>query len=543
MIFGLRRENRSGISVFLVVFALIFVRYCCWGFEYYYQLDDYIQYHNYTSGGDSPFGVIMNLGMLAARPLAGCTDVLVWANFFSCMLLAVAVISAMYAASACIFKNIWERHFGTGYTFLAVYALLPLGLEGVYWVSASSRIVVGLFFAALSLKCFDEWCDNGAKLKLLLYIILQLISYGFYEQILAFSCAATVLVALLNRSEVRRRAIWCLFSLVNAGIYFGFVSMFPDSALYSEKTAYILPFSSYYWQQYFPYVFEQIKTAFVDAGFYVIAKGFKRGVLLLLQERNFIYTAAIAVLLYLFFRLARKDDGKSTRKPAAIIVGVLLALAPLAPFFVVENSWFSLRGTVASYCGLALAADAVISFLVSGTKKPGLMTAWFVTAVSFVFCVASVSEIYDYKETTRNDTEFTELLHTQLSNDKNISSEQNIAILNVEPSYLDNQNYYWHEHIHGVTESAWALTGALECHAGMKMPDVTPMPAHPMYRPWNYDVMQLELFDVLYLYTGDELVKLELIPDGDGWQLYDGNGEYLGYTWEEDNYAYLVLNG
>ncbi len=184
----LKKEERSErwILLFLVLFALIFFRYCYYGFEYYYQLDDYIQYYNYTAHRGSVQTIISTLGLLAARPLAGIADITVWSMFFSRMIVGVAIMSAMYAASACAFKRVFNRHFGTGYVFLAVYALLPLGFEGTYWMSASTRIVTGLFFASVSLLCFDNWFERGSKLILLLYRLLQLATYCFYEQVIFF---------------------------------------------------------------------------------------------------------------------------------------------------------------------------------------------------------------------------------------------------------------------------------------------------------------------------------------------------------------------
>ena len=82
---------------------------------------------------------------------------------------AVALISAMYAASACLFRRVWGEYFGTGYLFLVVYALLPLGVEGTYWISASNRVVPSLFFVALAMYLFQKWCRTGRARWLPLY--------------------------------------------------------------------------------------------------------------------------------------------------------------------------------------------------------------------------------------------------------------------------------------------------------------------------------------------------------------------------------------
>jgi uncharacterized membrane protein YfcA len=61
-------------------------------------------------------------------------------------------------------KWVWSRYFGIGYVFLIVYTLLPLGFEGIYWMSAASRIVVGMFFASAALVFFEKWCTAGKSI-------------------------------------------------------------------------------------------------------------------------------------------------------------------------------------------------------------------------------------------------------------------------------------------------------------------------------------------------------------------------------------------
>ena len=145
-----KSHRRAYCTAFLVLFALIFVRYCCFGLEYYPQLDDYIQYHNYTAYHSDLPAFIQTLGLLSSRPLAGLADLYLWAPFFPRMIWAVAILSALYAGTACLLKAVLSRFFHVDWVFLVLFALCPLGFEGTYWVSASSRILCGLFLSALS---------------------------------------------------------------------------------------------------------------------------------------------------------------------------------------------------------------------------------------------------------------------------------------------------------------------------------------------------------------------------------------------------------
>ena len=55
--------------VFALIFALVLLRFCYYGFTYYPQLDDYIQLHN-QSAYYSAKAVILDMGLLSSRPLA-----------------------------------------------------------------------------------------------------------------------------------------------------------------------------------------------------------------------------------------------------------------------------------------------------------------------------------------------------------------------------------------------------------------------------------------------------------------------------------------
>ena len=55
------------------LFLLLMARACAFGVEYWPQLDDYIQLHNYAAG--FTFGELCRtVGVLTSRPLAAVTD-------------------------------------------------------------------------------------------------------------------------------------------------------------------------------------------------------------------------------------------------------------------------------------------------------------------------------------------------------------------------------------------------------------------------------------------------------------------------------------
>lgn len=552
---GARERHRTWPTIFprkqiwgltlAVLWALVFVRFCCLGLQYWPQLDDYIQYHNYTAYHADIWAWILQLGLLAARPLAGLMDVFVWSNFFPVMILAVAILSLLYAASACLFQWVWSRHFGTSQLFLVFYALLPLGIEGTYWVSASSRIVTGLFLVSVCMYAFERWCnEQGKPAWLILYWTAQLAAFCLYEQILVLGITGIFLLAFLHWRKNWRHASFALLTFVNIFIYFGFTSLFA-SGVYASRLQLQLPTSAGYWTDFLPTVFGQIWSAFVQAGWAICSKGFTRSIQLLNQMGMWWYLFLILFLSILLWWCVKScKDAQSQQKWIALIVGGLMALAPVTIFLVLGNPWFSLRCTVPSYCGLALMADTIVLWLLQHVPQRRQMIAGLCGIFAVFFCLCTVSEIYDYHATWQNDQQFLSLLCEATQNGMLYEKKQRIGILGVEPSFLEDQNYYYHEHIHGVTESSWALTGAAACVSGNgDFPTLIPLPIQqPMYT-FSPEEFRLSTLDALYLYDAVKGTFVQVQQQKTGEETYDIlalDGTILGHTWEEEGKGYFA---
>ena len=161
--------------------------------------------------------------------------------------------------------------------------------------------------------------------------------------------------------------------------------------------------------------------------------------------------------------------------------------------------------------------------------------------MALVFCVAGASEVRDYRDTYENDQKVAGLILDTVSADQG-----HVGILGIEPSALPDQNFFWHEHIHGCTESSWALSGLLASRAGGGAPDVTPLPTDPIYERWNQAANRPEGFDTLYWYdpAGEgALVPVTLSQTGEhDFDVLLPDGQLLGTVWEEaDGLGYFRL--
>ena len=535
----LRGRRREG-AVFLLLFLLLLVRACAWGVRYWPQLDDYIQLHNSPSA--ESFWILQeSMGLLSSRPLAFLADYYVWGPMFDVLILGVALICLMYAACAVLLRSQLGRYFPVGPVFLAVFTLLPLGVEGTYWMSASTRVVCGLFFAVLTAQAFLRWMDTGRRRWALLYLVLQLLPMGFYEQAGLFAITLTVGLAILEviRSRARwKRALLSLWGLPALGIYFQVTGLFAVGDLFTRGDL-IFPDEPYWWDYFLPQILEQLREVFVDGTFYTLAKGFLRGLRSALAGPllpGLVLAAALCALLGYVLTRPEPREGTAGEKPLspwlALVAGVLLFLGPITVFLVLSNPWFSFRGAVASFAGLALLCDTVLTVI--WRRLPGFRRgpAVLCALCALVFWVAGASEIGDYKATYENDQRVAAVTLETLEGLE--PGAARIGLLNVEPSYLPDQNYYYHEHIHGCTESAWAFQGLLTCLGEGRSWDVTPLPADPIYYVWNQSANRPETFDLLYYYDGEALEPVTLEQTGEhDFLVLDAAGEQVGRIWEE----------
>ncbi len=521
----IRSEKLNYIFLFFVLFGLVFVRYCYYGFNYYYQMDDYIQYHNYAAYIGSFPKLVRDMGLLSSRPLAGVADFFVWTRLYDKMIAAVAVISLMYAVSAIVLFKIFSKHFGTGYLFLLIYALMPLGFEGTYWVSASSRIVVGLFFASLSFYCFDVWCDEGRKRDLILFAALQLIAFCFYEQIILFSGALTFIGMLLNaRGYGSGRARWGFLMFANAAVYFAFTKLMP-AGVYGDREELFLPWQDGYFEHCFLSTGWQVVQVFLKGSSATLGKGLVRGFKLLISEPNMLYVLIVLVLcalLYVFVRSTRRD---SIRFFAELFSGLFLAAAPLILFFVLKAPWFGFRNAVISFCGLGLALDAMFDLVFGRIKSGKTVEAVLVAALALVCCVASVSELHDYRETTLADTQLAEAA-AEAFEGVSFSKNESIWLLNVNASYVSDGNFYFHEHDYGATASPWALTGVIRAVSGRgEIPLVSPISVYAAFAADESEITEA----ATYCYLDGAVIPATITKSADNlWSVAGRNGSVLG---------------
>ncbi len=519
---GLLKEHRQSCIEFGVLLGVLLLRMFWFEFEYYPQLDDYIQHRPYPAGTDF-LAICMQRGLFASRPLAGILDFVLWGRMpFA---LAAVVLTAMYALSAVLYKGLFRTYFGTGLTFLVVYALLPGLMEGNYWLAASTRIVPPLLFSALALICFDRFCGGGGFGWLAGFLLWTALSFCFYEQVLVLSLALSLMVMLLQLLKRNRRALWGLTVFLPLALYAlvtGYFSSLNTGEL-SSRMELMLPWQPGYFTRFLPSLGYQLIQSFLTSNVVITAKGFLRGIPLLLK--NPVGLLFLAALLAGFYAVGRGERKQGTL-PLGWLFGLLAALAPISPFFLLANPWFSLRGIVPSFVGLALVADLLVGGWKHGKKFAVLLAA--------VCMVASISEVHDYREASRHNDRVAEVI---LAADGDWTGT--VGIVALDQNYLEDQNFFYHDHILGTHASDWALTGLLQYYDGGKTLSYKPTPLATdeayFWQSWNRSLRDVTAYDSLYGYDHTEgtLVPLTVQEREGEWYLHQQDGALWARIWTD----------
>lgn len=399
-----------------VIVAAAVVRMGFLGFKYYPLLDDYIQYGLYPTAQNPFVNIYLKIGNYASRPMAGLFDIYIWGKLWGYMGVAFFVLTLLHALSAYLFILSAEKlKITLGVCFAVIFVLCPINFEGSYWVSASSRLVVGVFLVALS-------CYKLSTGKNKLFFIIQLFSMLFYEQVIILSIVLSVFI-IFHKKEYK--LIW--LTLANTAIVGLYYIAFARTGSYGDRAV--------------------LKIINLDAVRDIIASwnvswlygGFMRGA----------YMAGVWYILAILLVGVCFAQKRDNFKMNMVIVGVVIFIASYIPNIILQNYTASLRNCFVPLIGVAIIIDALLNLT---RFKP------FITCVFAVFfLVISVSELADYKANYDMDRKIIEYVSDNLSMEKkNVVEGANSR--NVQ------SNFAFAEHILGIASSDWALTGAVREH-------------------------------------------------------------------------------
>lgn len=459
------QKNRLFLDI--VFLAALLFKVASLGFCYYPVLDDYIQYGGYPLY-ENVSHVFFNIGTISTRPFASVLDPTLWGAFYPDLFFVALIISALFFLGTKLIATSLERMniFVTPFLY-AILLLCPLGFEGTYWISASSRVCVGLFFLGLASHFLIRIIDTSKKVFFIPYAIFTLLSFGFYESVMIASAVFQFFIIITLIKDNKKRACFLITPVILGILMLLYYKLFGSiGALASRANAMTfenLPHKIYEF-------FYQFSEILVKGGILTVFFGAKEGFLLMIDSITGIVRLVLAVLISL--ACAHFGAKKEFRAPVllSLTLGFALTFLPLAPNVLAETVWLTYRSVVVSFIGLVLISTSILSkFLKNQTVK---FISLFI--IVFVFSCANVNELATYERVSETDNLLVTKICEQLEPD--VLSGEKEAVVVLKQEVITPQVSYYKDHVQSVFGSDWALTGAVRAKCeNVKIKMITPV--------------------------------------------------------------------
>lgn len=436
-------EKRRQIIFFATFFLLCIFRLSYLGYRYTPYLDDYVQYMLYPAL-DNPWQRVLTggAGVLFTRPLAGLTDFFIWSGFVDHLGLAVIIISAMYAMSAIFFyKTFCDLEIELTPCFLIFYAFLPINIEGTYWLSASSRIVVSLLFVSLC-------CRFLLKEKNILFWLCNAVSMCFYEQTAILAVLLPIIICIFNKKDKKqlRPVVLTLINITVLGLYYVYFGKMSNN---SSRIG--LDFSKL--SERFSHLARETAEMWGSASTELMLNGLRRGAEKIISDRAYLWFIVLAFLILLLFLSTEKNKYKKKNIACKLWLGVGLTLAPMIPFLVSQNI-LNFRNAVPSLLGVALVFDGIVPWIF---KKA---TPLFLMPCIMCFTIVAVSEVSDYDLTARRDMDVAYKVAQSIPKEQQKNIDR--VVLNCTAPVRFEQNCQFNDHIMSIRGSVWGISGMVK---------------------------------------------------------------------------------
>ncbi len=450
---------------FSACLAALTVKVYLFGFLYFPMLDDYIQYDVYQMF--PPAYIFKQAGTIYTRPLAALFDIYIWGPLWPHLNIALAILTCLHFLSGLLLYDGFRRlHQPVGSLFFVIYFLFPLHFEGVYWVSAATRVVCGMLFAALSFWCVTLYLNRQSNWMLILFGVFGLFACGFYEQAAITAALLAVYAAAVSH---KWKLLWipAAYLAVTAVYYFAFSHSGNLSGRVSPGLSLIAIAQEAV----------RVVKIFTVGTFQMIKNGVVKGVHL---YANMPVMAAITLVLSAL--LAWGLPHSKARAPRRFLFGLLFAALPLAPFFLLKNSYTALRNTFFSCIGIALIFDML----------PRKKVVCFVTAL--IFMAVSACELDQYRQVYETDR----VICQRIVQSGLIEPHKSYYLIGAKPCYVE-ANWSHAEHLKNVTSSDWALTGAVRSYANDKDIQLI-VPVEDAALATNPDYIRLYMDDSFHIF-------------------------------------------
>ena len=440
---------RCDIAFFLALLFKVFSA----GIAYFPVLDDYIQYGSYPLFDLKH--VLFDIGTISSRPLASFLDPVLWGSFWQHMWIALLIITLLYFLTCLLLDRLLTQE-GIKITpvLYSILLLLPITFEGTYWISASSRIVVGMLFAVLATWALKQFLKTDKKWLIPVYGLLCLLSFGFYESVMVFSALLQLFVLIRFVKEKKAcKKLWLItIPACLAIVLFVYYRLTANIGALSGRAA---GFSVNHLGERVSALLSQFGYIFSAGLMRTTVVGFFDGLSSLVASPLWgLCIGAIIVGVSAACAFYSKKHRLHAKASLCVPLGLALTLLPLLPHLLVQDVWLTYRSVVLCLPGLCiLLAPLAVKLL---HNRYARMATVF--AMVFVFSVGCVNEVQTYKKVHALDNALLTKVISHLDEDVLAGKKDTILVLPHEVALP--QTSYYKDHVKSVFATDWSLTGA-----------------------------------------------------------------------------------
>ena len=515
---GILPKRQSIISAvrYAALFVMLMIPRTVYGFKYFPVVDDWFLYYGSSVRANQAVN-------LSSRPFAALADRYIFMPMAGKMIIAQLLLMLMLAASVyLIYKAFESSRITCGAFLMLMIAMPPIGFEGVYWVSAASRIVPSVFFIALALYTESRYISTGKKTYLIIFIVSGMFAVGFYEMLIPVYFAATALAALSLGKKRWVIAVPAAFTIA-AMVYYKINGSDPsisDRVMFVEADG--------FWQ-HIADLFKDYRILFTEIQAQLISESVYDGTAAFMA--NPAYAAAAVVSAGAFAYTAKGERGKSILFDAA--AGVCLILAAVSVNVLMAYIRLPFRVAYPVCIGAALIAELLLCRI-----KPVFIYKAFIFCTALLCMFSSAGQVSLYCHVHNEDCKYANML----MQDEKVTDSRYLTYIFSERKYCYNDRLQYWEYVKSAEESYASLTGMIKYQSGKAdMNNIIPVHENEIIGDYDYDS---EVFNYYYLNKEGSLEKCTAVEVGENYNLISEGSGFIGsLTYVDGEYRYNEYQG
>ncbi len=503
--------NKNYVKPILILILLLIQRFI-FSAKYFPVIDDWFLY----SGKAVQFADSLCTNPspdLTTRPFAGLFDHYIIAPLSDYLVFVEFFLIIMLIISAVLFWRCFSKDNPIPDSIFIIFiTMFPLSFEGLYWISAASRIIPSLFFISLSCYALVQYIQTDKKVLFVLFTAAGIFAVGFYEIFIPL-----YLVISLSVIFYYRRYRLAVIPVIFSGIITLYYLLNSSSAAINQRFSFVslenfIPHIGYTLGQYADMLLN---------GSHMMCEAFADGITVLCNK-PLIATLVFAVSIAL---AAISEPIKQRFSLKHFMFSFMLFFSATALSFIMDFVRLPFRLFVPLSVGLSLALSQLLCRL---PKTPYKI---IIAIIAIIFSFSNIGALKLYRNTYNNDIEVAEkLLQFDVDNPDKIT-----FVINA-PQYHYNNRTKWYEYVKASTENYAPITGQIQYLTQKgNVNNIICLHQNNAVYSFNYNP---ETMQVLYCNDTD-IIKCSLLANHTGYTI-TYNGKHMGHIVEENDLMYLT---